>query len=129
MVIPFEKNPAVDAARDGGEVDSEGEPYEEWGPGRHPQSTAGADMTTLPATASDTTCPTSCPHLHTPEEVSDLIRGAMKARTLRDKAGRQEIPCTRVGRAIRFSHADIDQLIHDGASGRPAPRRDSRRRS
>nr|WP_239066858.1 helix-turn-helix domain-containing protein [Actinomadura bangladeshensis] len=68
--------------------------------------------------------------MHTPEETSPLIGGAWTARTLRDKAGRKEIPHTRIGRAIRFSHDDIAQLIRDGASGRATRlRRDSRRHS
>lgn len=74
-------------------------------------------------------CDIQCPHLHTPEETSPLIGGAWTARTLRDKAGRKEIPHTRIGRAIRFSHEDIAQLIRDGASGRTRVRRDSRRHS
>lgn len=77
-------------------------------------------------------CDSGCPHLHTPEETSALLGGTPSARTLRDKAGRREIPHTRPARtrAIRFSHEDIAQLIRDGAQGRPARvRRDSRRHS
>lgn len=75
-------------------------------------------------------CESGCPHLHTPEQTSPLIGGALTPRTLRDKAGRGEIEHTRIGRKILFSHANITQLITDGASGAPAPlRRDSRRHS
>ncbi|MFE9099924.1 hypothetical protein [Actinomadura geliboluensis] len=80
----------------------------------------------------ETECDTRCPHLHTPEEVSDLFGGRPSARTLRNKASRREIAHTRPAgtNVIAFSHDDIAQLISDGASGCPTRiRRDSRRHS
>lgn len=89
---------------------------------------------TVPAVASQAVaeCEERCPHLHTAEEASTLLGGRPAARTLLDKAGRNEIAHTRIAgtNRIAFSDVDIAQIISDGASGRPAPlRRDSRRHS
>lgn len=73
-------------------------------------------------------CP-PCPHTHPVEEAARLI--GVAARTLLDKAGRREIPSTRVGREVTFTDEQIAEII---AAGERAPssrrvRRDSRRRS
>lgn len=74
------------------------------------------------------TCP-PCPHTHPVEEAARLV--GVAARTLLDKAGRREIPSTRVGRKVRFTDEQIARIIAAGERG-PAVRlvrRDSRRRS
>ncbi|PGH46829.1 helix-turn-helix domain-containing protein [Streptomyces sp. Ru87] len=54
--------------------------------------------------------------LHTPEQAAGLLQ--VPASWLRKKAAAGLIPCTRVGRHLRFSTADVETVIRDGA--RPA---------
>lgn len=51
--------------------------------------------------------------LHTPEQAAVLLQ--VPASWLRKKSAAGLIPCTRIGRHLRFSTADLDVLIHDGA--------------
>ncbi|KNE83838.1 hypothetical protein ADZ36_02530 [Streptomyces fradiae] len=56
--------------------------------------------------------------LHTPEQAAELLQ--VPASWLRKKAAAGLIPCTRVGRHLRFSTADVETVIRNGA--RPARR-------
>jgi len=54
--------------------------------------------------------------LHTPAEAAALL--AVRESWLRRKAGRREIPCTFLGRHLRFSSDDLTSIARTGA--RPA---------
>ncbi|WP_394816841.1 helix-turn-helix domain-containing protein [Streptomyces lonegramiae] len=53
--------------------------------------------------------------LHTPEQAAALLQ--VPASWLRKKAAAGCIPCTKVGRHLRFSEADLDAIIHSGSRG------------
>jgi excisionase family DNA binding protein len=53
--------------------------------------------------------------LHTPEQAAALLQ--VPASWLRKKAAAGRIPCTKVGRHLRFSQADLDAIIHSGSRG------------
>lgn len=63
--------------------------------------------------------------LHTPTEAAALL--AVRESWLRRKAGRREIPCTFLGKHLRFSPDDLISIAHAGArparSTRPPTRR------
>lgn len=63
--------------------------------------------------------------LHTPTEAAALL--AVRESWLRRKAGRREIPCTFVGKHLRFSPDDLASIARAGArparSTRPPARR------
>jgi excisionase family DNA binding protein len=63
--------------------------------------------------------------LHTPAEAAALL--AVRESWLRRKAGRREIPCTFVGKHLRFSLDDLTSIARTGArparSTRPPTRR------
>lgn len=54
--------------------------------------------------------------LRTPAEAAELLR--VRESWLRAKAAARAIPCTFIGKHLRFSDHDISQIMHDGA--RPA---------
>ncbi|MFD0201468.1 MULTISPECIES: helix-turn-helix domain-containing protein [Saccharothrix] len=63
--------------------------------------------------------------LHTPAEAAALL--AVRESWLRRKAGRREIPCTFLGKHLRFSPDDLTSIAQAGArparSTRPPARR------
>jgi excisionase family DNA binding protein len=63
--------------------------------------------------------------LHTPAEAAALL--AVRESWLRRKAGRREIPCTFLGRHLRFSPGDLTSIAQAGVrptrSTRPPTRR------
>ncbi|MEV5751667.1 helix-turn-helix domain-containing protein [Actinoallomurus sp. NPDC052308] len=61
------------------------------------------------------------PLVYTPEEAARLL--GVKPSWLRRKAAARAIPCTFLGKHLRFSRADLEAIV---AAGRQAPR--SRRR-
>lgn len=70
------------------------------------------------------------PRLHKPDQAAALLN--VPASWLRKKAAARAIPCTFLGKHLRFSDADLDQIIADGAK-EPAttrrPRQTSGRRT
>ena len=69
------------------------------------------------------------PRLYTPEEASPYL-GGMSPTTLRRKAGAREFPCTKLGRDVLFSAANIAEIIalcNRPALPEPPPRRRKRR--
>jgi excisionase family DNA binding protein len=53
------------------------------------------------------------PRLHTPAQAAELL--TVPESWLRRQAGRRRIPCTYVGRHLRFSDRDLDAIIAAGA--------------
>jgi len=53
------------------------------------------------------------PALHTPAEAAELL--AVKESWLRRKAGARLIPCTFLGKHLRFSDDDLQAIIRSGA--------------
>ncbi|WP_374112684.1 helix-turn-helix domain-containing protein [Streptomyces sp. MNU89] len=80
------------------------------------QGRASGQATAVPGPGSGTGSPARL--LHTPEQAAELLQ--IPASWLRKKAAAGLIPCTRVGRHLRFSTADVETVIRDGA--RPARR-------
>ena len=78
------------------------------------------------ATVSTTDSGGSAPRVHTPAEAAVLL--AVSESWLRRQAGQRKLPCTFLGRHLRFSDVDLQAIITAGA--RPAratsrrPRRD-----
>jgi excisionase family DNA binding protein len=70
------------------------------------------------------------PLLRKPAEAAEVLQ--IPESTLRKKAAARAIPCTFIGKHLRFSDADIAQIIRDGAqepvtARRPrSPRRTAR---
>ncbi|MEH0830804.1 helix-turn-helix domain-containing protein, partial [Micromonospora sp. CPCC 205714] len=64
------------------------------------------------------------PRLYTPAEAAALLR--IPESWLRRRAGRRQIPCTFLGKHLRFSAADLAALI--AASAEPATGRRTHRR-
>ncbi|GGV07641.1 helix-turn-helix domain-containing protein [Kitasatospora aureofaciens] len=58
--------------------------------------------------------------LHTPEQAAALLQ--VPASWLRKKAASGAVPSTRVGRHLRFSRQDLDDIIRVGARS-PSPRK------
>jgi excisionase family DNA binding protein len=96
---------------------------------RHP--TRHAPRRQQPPTDANATAPTadnqaSAPRLHTPAEAAMLL--TVPESWLRRQAGQRKLPCTFLGRHLRFSDADLQAIITAGT--RPArttsrrPRRD-----
>ena len=50
--------------------------------------------------------------LHTPEEAAKILK--VRESWLRTKAARRAIPCTFLGKHLRFSDDDIAQIMADG---------------
>jgi excisionase family DNA binding protein len=63
--------------------------------------------------------------LYTPEEAAALLR--VRASWLRRRAGARLVPCTFLGRHLRFSAADLAAIVADHEL--PVERRRRRRRS
>ena len=63
--------------------------------------------------------------LHTPAEAAEILR--IRESWLRAKAAARAIPCTFIGKHLRFSDDDIAQIMADGAR-QPATRGRSTRR-
>jgi hypothetical protein len=64
------------------------------------------------------------PVLYTPEQAADIMgdgSGALTANWFREKARKELIPCTRVGRVIMFSPEDLAEIARAGQR-RPQPR-------
>jgi excisionase family DNA binding protein len=53
------------------------------------------------------------PLLYTPEQAADLL--GVKPSWLRRKAAARAVPCTFVGKHLRFSRTDLETIIADGA--------------
>ena len=88
-------------------------------------SQSSAQDTARPAVDSDTH---AGPRLHTPAQAAALL--TVSECWLRRQAGQRRIPCTFLGRRLRFSDADLDAIITAGArpartprGRRPRPRR------
>jgi excisionase family DNA binding protein len=69
--------------------------------------------------------PDDLPQLHTPGEAAEIL--TVKESWLRRKAGQRIIPCTFVGRHLRFSTADLRQIVDAGHQDRSASVRRQRR--
>jgi excisionase family DNA binding protein len=54
-----------------------------------------------------------CEQLHTPAEAAEILR--VRESWLRTKASARVIPCTFIGKHLRFSESDIQQIKTDGA--------------
>jgi excisionase family DNA binding protein len=66
--------------------------------------------------------PPSTQLLYTPAQAAELL--AIGESWLRRKAGTQSIPCTYVGKHLRFAHADLEQIVAAGhRPGGTYPRR------
>ena len=63
--------------------------------------------------------------LHTPAEAAEILR--IRESWLRAKATARAIPCTFIGKHLRFSDDDIAQIMAEGAR-RPVTRSRSTRR-
>lgn len=61
-----------------------------------------------------------CEQLHTPAEAAGILR--VRESWLRTKATERAIPCTFIGKHLRFSESDIVQIKQVGAR-RPVSRR------
>ena len=55
----------------------------------------------------------SAPVLHTPAEAADLLK--VRESWLRKKAAARAIPCTFLGKHLRFSDDDIAEIVRSGA--------------
>jgi excisionase family DNA binding protein len=65
--------------------------------------------------------PTGSPRLHTPGAAARLL--SVPESWLRRKAGQRLIPCTFVGRHLRFSNSDLHAIIEAGAQRHRLTRR------
>lgn len=63
--------------------------------------------------------------LHTPAEAAEILR--IRESWLRDKAAARVIPCTFIGKHLRFSDDDITQIMAEGARQPVARARHTRR--
>ncbi|BCB83660.1 helix-turn-helix domain-containing protein [Phytohabitans suffuscus] len=67
------------------------------------------------------------PLLYTVQQAAELLQVPIS--WLRKKAAARAIPCTFVGKHLRFSHADLDAIVASGAQTPAArPRRSAPRR-
>jgi excisionase family DNA binding protein len=67
------------------------------------------------------------PLLYTPAQAAERL--TIKESWLRRKAGLRQIPCTFLGKHLRFSDADLRAIVNRGSTTQPRrPRRHSRRR-
>jgi excisionase family DNA binding protein len=65
------------------------------------------------------------PQLHTPAEAAEIL--SVRESWLRGKAAARAIPCTFVGKHLRFSDDDIAQIVAEGARPPVIRRRSTRR--
>ncbi len=84
-----------------------------------PRSIAARRSDASPATADDG------PLLYTPAEAAQRLR--VRESWLRKKAAARQVPCTFLGKHLRFSAADLATIV--AASARPAVGRRPRRKS
>jgi excisionase family DNA binding protein len=63
--------------------------------------------------------------LYTPAEAAEILR--IRESWLRDKASARAIPCTFIGKHLRFSDDDLAQIVTEGARQPVTRRRRSRR--
>ena len=63
--------------------------------------------------------------LYTPAEAAEILR--VRESWLRGKAAARAIPCTFIGKHLRFSDTDITQIVADGARQPVTRTRRSRR--
>jgi len=63
--------------------------------------------------------------LHPPAEAAEILR--IRESWLRDKAAARVIPCTFIGKHLRFRDDDIAQMMAEGARQPVAPARRTRR--
>jgi excisionase family DNA binding protein len=70
--------------------------------------------------------PVSVAQLHTPAEAAELLK--VPESWLRKKAAARVIPCTFLGKHLRFSDDDISSIVQAGAK-RPSAAADTRMRS
>lgn len=75
--------------------------------GSAPSASLGTDSATLP-------------RLHTPAAAAQLL--SVPESWLRRKAGLRLIPCTFLGKHLRFSDADLAAIIENGAQSDRTPR-------
>jgi excisionase family DNA binding protein len=76
-------------------------------------------------TTPSTTVPADGPLLYTPAEAAKRLR--VRESWLRKKAAARQVPCTFLGKHLRFSPADLAAII--AASARPAVGRRGRRKT
>ncbi|WP_425425898.1 helix-turn-helix domain-containing protein [Amycolatopsis sacchari] len=101
--------------------------------------TQGADRGIQPLT--DQLAADPAPVLFTPAQASELLQ--VRESWLRRRAARRQVPCTFLGKHLRFSRANLEQIVADaalpaanaqrrtpgtGASRRPRSRSSSRPR-
>jgi len=99
----------------------------------------GTDDGVRPLT--DQLAPDPAPVLFTPAQAAELLQ--VRESWLRRRAARRQVPCTFLGKHLRFSRANLEQIVADatlpaagaqrrtprtGASQRPRSRRSSRPR-
>jgi excisionase family DNA binding protein len=82
-----------------------------------PQHTRHAAETPSTPLCSD---PATPPRLHTPAAAAQLL--SVPESWLRRKAGQRVIPCTFLGKHLRFSDADLTAIIENGAQTDRTPR-------
>lgn len=51
--------------------------------------------------------------LYTPSEVAQVLR--VRESWLRRKASSRSIPCTFLGKHLRFSKSDLETIVHEGS--------------
>jgi excisionase family DNA binding protein len=67
------------------------------------------------------TTPDEVPRLHTPGEAAEIL--AVKESWLRRKASQRLISCTFIGKHLRFSTADLQQITEAGHQRQRVPTR------
>jgi excisionase family DNA binding protein len=67
----------------------------------------------------------NAPRLYTPAQAAEVL--AVRESWLRRQAGQRTIPCTFVGKHLRFSIADLTAITQNGRRQARAPRRRSRK--
>ncbi len=75
-----------------------------------PPEARGATDSTEPAEAADG--PDSAQFLYTPAQAAEVL--AVPESWLRRKAGRRLIPCTMLGKHLRFTQADLTHIAEHG---------------
>lgn len=69
--------------------------------------------------------PNAAPRLYTPAQAAEIL--TVRESWLRRQAGQRTIPCTFVGKHLRFSIADLTAITQNGRRPARAPRRQSRK--
>ncbi len=93
--------------------------------GHHHRHLIGRDTETTDVTPTASAIDAASQLLYTPSQAAELL--AVKESWLRRKAGRRAIPCTFLGKHLRFSHADLRSLIAASAQDLRPARRQRRR--